>query len=240
MNLISLAQDLLLNQKKEKAQDKIVQVLAPILGSCEVPTIQDPEEFGRIAKPLWESTGVNNLKGLLSGDTSYRSSWELEQLKTVPDFVVEKSQRLESGSTWVAFADPSLARWTSSDEFTNAVPGTLWANFDKAVTERISDYIGELSSVLSEIQSVQIPSYGLYPGNYAPDRSGLAYASWQLPDYYTLLASSYISWLFYVHQKLETGALDCFPELETTSTVCTAKNSNGVTPQSSKRPPPSI
>lgn len=228
-----------LRQRKEKARNKIRQLLAPILGTNEIPRIRHPEDFMRGADPLWERTGISLLEGLLEGDASYRSLLEIEQLKTVSGFVVEKSSRLgwkPDQSAWAGLPFPATPQPPEIPSETP--PHRLWDGFDESVSGRIVDYVGEFSSIIDSIQGAGMPSYGAGLAGHVPYSAGLTYTVCRPVEFYALLASSYISWLLYVHQQLDTKAVGHSAQPTESPRPCNARDSAKATVQISKRPPP--
>lgn len=239
--LISLGQDSLLDQKREKAKSKIEELLAPVWNVPEIPKISDLDRFRHLAEPLWKSTGSNFLGDLLTPSELDRPlfevSREIDQLKTISDFVIQAP-----GSPWTnwgtAFALPQLDWATTSippftiDSIkTAAQPNAsdaLWENLYPSAFKKLDDYLSELTAGLGVAED----AYYLTVSEFDP---------WQeMESYAPRRATSYISRLVYLHRALEKllAAADSAESTPSLFLFHSTRESCKVTPQVSKRPPP--
>lgn len=238
--LIDLVQHFLLDQKREKAKSKIEELLAPIWHVPEIPKIPDLDCFRHSAEPLWKSTGSNFLGELLTRNELNRPlfeiSREIDQLKTISDFVIEP--RGASWTNWgttfvlsqVDLAVASIPPFTLDGIKVAAQPyaGTsLWENLDPSAIKKLDDYLTELAAGFGVAESV----YYLTVPELDP---------WQqIESYARRRATSYISRLLYLHRELERllAARESSESTQSLFLFHSSKESCKNTPQISKRPP---
>lgn len=239
--LIDLGQGFLLDEKRKKAKAKIEQLLAPLWNEEEIPKILDLDRFKQSAEAVWKNTGSNFLGELLTQDTIDRPlfeiSREIDSLKTISDFVVEKS-----GAVWTHCnfsLELPLVGWTAASfplftvesikAATQPYAGAALAeNLDCSAIQKIDGYVSDLTAALAANGNVY---YLAVPG----------YDSWQqIESHARRYATSYISRLLYLHRSLERLLAARDSSKTNSSSIFlfySAKESNKVTPQVSKRPP---
>lgn len=215
MNTSDFGKTFLLTKKKEMAKAKIEQILAPIWGLSEIPSIQNrpyapsPQAYPHIGGP--------GVAGCFSGDALHLG-WGSPQLRTIPVFVAqlpEVSMVSSAFFTYQGFATAPLPILASSHE--SAIP-LAWGS-------------------CAHLPSVTLPAF-----EFDPQTATTVEA--YLDEYFPSLDEAkrekvlvYVSQLLLALRALKKWLQT---ERKTTRSACSceANDSNKTTPQVSKRPPP--